>query len=324
MKAFEIENERLALCERPVPECEDAHVLIETKAAGVNRPDIFQRKGHYPPPPGVTDIPGLEVAGIVRESRHPNWNGGDRVCALVPGGGYAELVSANGDHCLPVPKNMSFEKASAIPETFFTVWNNLYYRNTVKPGSTVLIHGGSSGIGTAAIQIVHVMGAVPYITAGNAEKCEACLSIGAQEAINYKEEDFVERIQDITDGRGVDVVLDMVGGEYIERNLSCLAAEGLHISIAHLQGAKGTYPVRDVMLKRLTLTGSTLRARPAKEKADIAAGLKENIWPKLESGDITPVIDRVFPFEDAMKAHATLEKGDHIGKIVLTHAGQSH
>lgn len=318
MKAYDIDNKELVLKDFPDPTIGKNEVLIDVRAAGINRPDIFQRMGHYPPPAGVTEIPGLEVSGNVFKSNHPAWKNGDWVCALIPGGGYAEKAKAHGDHCLPIPEGLTFTESASLPETYFTVWNNLFYRNNFQSGQTILIHGGASGIGTSAIQIVRAMGGIPYVTAGTSEKCAACLDLGAEAAIHYKQEKFDERIQDLTNGFGVDLILDMVGGNYFEKNIKSLAEEGTHISIAHLEGSKGTVPIRTIMMKRLKVTGSTLRARPDNEKADIARSLKAHIWPALESKDITPVIFERVPFENAMKAHKIIEKGNHIGKIVLT------
>lgn len=321
MEALEIKNKRLVKTTLPKPAPSDEEVLIKVCSAGINRPDILQRQGLYPPPKGASDIPGLEVAGEIVESRHPAWAKGDLVCALLAGGGYAEYAVANGDLCLPVPSGLSCNEAASLPETYFTVWNNLFYLNEMRADQTILIHGGSSGIGVAAIQIVKAMGGIPYCTARNTEKCNKCIELGAEAAINYEEEDFVSRIKDLTYGKGVDYVLDMVGGDYLDRNIDCLSEGGVHISIAFLGGAKSSITLPKIMKKRCWLTGSTLRDRPHDEKSQIGRDLKKFIWPKLESGEIKPVIDSVFDFGDSMSAHKKMENSTHIGKIVLTLAG---
>lgn len=317
MKAIEIPvfgaADVLSLTERPQPEPQEGEVLIHVQAAGINRPDLLQRQGHYPPPSGVTDIPGLEVAGIVAKSYSPLWKEGDKVCALLAGGGYAEYVAVPAGQCLPVPENLSMAEAAALPETVFTVWNNVFERGALQKGEVLLVHGGASGIGTTAIQMAKAHGAKVIITAGSDEKCEACLKLGADIAINYKTQDFAKELAN----QPVDVVLDMVGGDYVAKNLSLLAENGRHISIAFLHGAKAEIDIRTVMQKRLSLSGSTLRPRPAKEKEALCRSIREHIWPHVEKGTIKPVIFRTFPFTEAVKAHETLEKGDHIGKIVL-------
>lgn len=308
----------LRLTERARPAPQDGEVLIKVAASGVNRPDILQRLGKYPPPPGVTDIPGLEVSGIITQSRHPQWQEGDKVCALLPGGGYAAYAAVPGDHCLKVPETLDLESAAGLPEAVFTVWNNLFVRGQLTAGQTALIHGGSSGIGTAAIQMARLCGARVIVTAGSAEKCAACRELGAELAINYKEDDFVESVKDFTGGRGVDVVLDMVGGSYVPRNISALAPEGRHVSIAFLDGITAQINIAAIMQKRLTLTGSTLRPRPDSEKAALAAGIKEHIWPFIETRELKPVIYKNLPLSRAAEAHRIMEEGDHIGKILLS------
>jgi NADPH2:quinone reductase len=302
------------------PEPGHGEILIKVAAAGVNRPDTIQRMGLYPPPPGSPETPGLEVAGDV-VSTGPGvtlWKAGDKVCALVGGGGYAEYCLAHEAHALPVPKGLSMTEAAALPETFFTVWTNVFERGALKAGETFLIHGGTSGIGTTAIQLAHIFGAKVIATAGSAEKCAACEKLGADVAINYRERDFVEEVKRATDGRGADVILDMVGGDYIARNIQACAADGRIVSIAFLNGSTAEVNFMPVMLKRLTLTGSTLRPRSIEEKAALAAVLREKVWPLIEAGRVKPLVDTVFPLSEASKAHALMEKSSHIGKIVLT------
>ncbi|MCF8496691.1 MAG: NAD(P)H-quinone oxidoreductase [Alphaproteobacteria bacterium] len=310
MKAIAIKDEALVPVEIPRPEPREGELLIRVRAAGVNRPDILQRQGLYPPPPGVTDIPGLEVAGIVEGT-------GARVCALLTGGGYAEYACAPSSQCLPIPEGMSFEEAAALPECVFTVWNNIFELGKFQPGETVLIHGGSSGIGTTAIQMVKAFGGRAIATAGSEDKCAACLSLGAVLAVNYKTQDFVQEILDFTDGRGVDIVLDMVGGDYVRRNLEILAEGGRHVSIAFLKEAKTEIVIPVIMKKRLTLTGSQLRSRPESEKAALATAILQHVWPRIERGEIRPLIHQIYPLAEAAQAHALLETGQHIGKIVL-------
>ena len=304
---------------RPVPAAREGEVLIEVAAAGVNRPDVLQRQGNYDPPPGVTDIPGLEIAGQVAAvgSGISDWRVGDKVCALVAGGGYAEYCAAPAGQCLPVPAGLSFAEAAAIPETFFTVWSNVFERGRLRSGETFLVHGGSSGIGTTAIQLAKAFGARVFTTAGSPEKCRACEELGAERAINYRQEDFAAVIQEMTGRKGVDVVLDMVGGDYVPRNIQVMAMDGRHVSIAFLQGPKVTLNLFPVMLKRLTLTGSTPRARPVADKAAIAAQLREKVWPLLESRTVKPILYRTYPLAQASESHALMESGEHIGKIVL-------
>ena len=311
--------EVLRAVERPVPEPMPGELLIEVAAAGVNRPDVMQRLGLYPPPPGAPSIPGLEVAGTVIAAGE----GADRalvgqaVCALVSGGGYAQYCAAPAGQCLPVPSGFSMAEAAALPETFFTVWTNLFQRGGVKAGDTVLVHGGTSGIGSTAILLGKLFGLTVIVTAGSPSKCARALDIGAAHAIDYRALDFVAEVKRITGGAGVAAVLDMIGGDYVARNLACLAEEGRHVSIAVQRGAMAEIPVWQVMARRLTLTGSTLRARPAAFKAALAAELRREVWPHLEAGTIRPVIDSVFPLEAAADAHRRMESGDHVGKIVL-------
>jgi NADPH:quinone reductase len=305
--------------ERPIPTPAAGEVLVKVAAAGVNRPDVMQRMGHYPPPPGITDIPGLEIAGVV-EQLGPGvdtWRVGDRVCALLAGGGYAEYCVAPAPQCLPVPANVDFVHAAAIPETFFTVWTNAFERGRLKPGESLLVHGGSSGIGTTAIQLARAFGSRVFATAGSAEKCAACERLGAARAINYREQDFVAVVKDVTGGRGVDVVLDMVGGDYFPRNMDALGMDGRLVSIAVLNGVKTTINILTMMQRRLTLTGSTLRTRSIAEKGAIASALRQHVWPLLESGAVAPVVHATFPLRAAAGAHQVMETGAHIGKLVL-------
>jgi putative PIG3 family NAD(P)H quinone oxidoreductase len=299
--------------ERPVPGAGAGEVLIRVDAAGVNRPDVMQRLGFYPPPPGAPSIPGLEVAGTILGGPRD----GERVCALVAGGGYAQYCVAPEGQCLPVPAGFSMVEAAALPETFFTVWSNLFQRGGARVGDTVLVHGGTSGIGTTAILLGKVFGLEVIVTAGSPDKCVRAVQIGAAHAIDYKAQDFVEEVKRVTGGRGVAVVLDMVGGDYLPRNLACLAEEGRHVSIAAQRGPSVEIPIWDVMRKRLTLTGSTLRARPAQFKAALADALRREVWPHLEAGRIRPVIHSTFPLTDTRGAHRLMESGEHVGKIVL-------
>jgi NADPH2:quinone reductase len=305
--------------QRDLPKLGPEEVLIEVAAAGVNRPDVLQRKGMYEPPPGTTDIPGLEVAGTVAAAgpHVKRWKRGDKVCALVAGGGYAEYCAAPEGQCLPVPDGLSMVEAACIPETFFTVWTNVFQRGRLKSGESLLVHGGSSGIGTTAIQLAKAFGAKVFATAGSPEKCKACRDLGADRAIDYKTEDFVEVIGKETGGRGVDVVLDMVGGDYIPRSIKVMAPDARHVSIAFLRGPKVELNVEPVMRKRLTLTGSTLRPRSVADKAAIGAELYEKVWPLLSSGRVKPVMFRTFPLAKAADAHALMESSEHIGKIAL-------
>jgi NADPH2:quinone reductase len=306
--------------ERPVPQPQAGEILIKVAAAGVNRPDVMQRKGLYPPPAGAPDIPGLEVAGQVAalgpEARL--WKVGDAVTALVPGGGYAQYCVAHESHALPVPPGHSLVDAAAIPETFFTVWHNVFERGGLQPGETLLVHGGSSGIGTTAIQLGKAFGARVITTAGSAEKCEACRKLGADLAIDYKTEDFVALTKEATQGRGADVILDMVGGDYVERNYEAAAVEGRIVQIAFQASPKATVNFSRIMLKRLHHTGSTLRSRSTQDKAAIARAIEQQVLPLLAAGRVKPIIDSTFPLAEASKAHARMESSAHIGKIVLT------
>ena len=310
----------LRAVERPVPQPGPGEVLIQVAAAGVNRPDVMQRKGIYPPPPGVTDIPGLEVAGQVvglGEGVHDPALGA-RVCALVAGGGYAQYVSAPAVQCLPAPAPLSLEQAAALPETFFTVWLNVFQRARLQKGETLLVHGGASGIGTTAILLGKAFDARVIVTAGTVEKCTACRELGADVAINYREGDFVAATLRATDGRGADVILDMVGGDYLPRNTAAAAVEGRIALIATQGGNKSELDLRPLMIKRLTITASTLRAQPVANKGRIAAALRENVWPLFETRGLKPVIHARFPLADAAGAHRLMESDTHIGKIVLT------
>jgi len=311
--------EVLVVAERDAPAPGPDEVLIKVAAAGVNRPDCLQRQGNYAPPPGVTDVPGLEVAGEIAAvgDAVQGWIVGDLVTALVAGGGYAEYVTAPVPQCLPAPDGLTAIEAAALPETFFTVWTNVFERGRLKSGETLLVHGGSSGIGTTAIQVAERMGARVMATAGSAEKCEACLELGAARAVNYRDEDFVEAAKAFTDGKGVDVILDMVGGDYIARNIKALATEGRLVSIAFLHGSKAEINFMPVMLKRLTLTGSTLRPQTVQRKGEIATALRDRVWPLIASGQIKPVIHQTFPLAEAADAHRLMESSQHIGKIVL-------
>ena len=303
----------------PIPEPGAEEVLIQVHAAGVNRPDVLQRTGNYPPPPGASDVLGLEVAGTVVALGEGvrDWKIGDRVCALVASGGYAEYCLAPVPQCLPVPKNFSMVEAAGLPETFFTVWTNVFERGKLKKDETILIHGGSSGIGTTAIQLAHFFGARVFATAGTKEKCTYCERLGAERAINYREKDFVAEVKELTAGSGVDLILDMVGGPYIEKNFEALALEGRLVQIAFLQESRVTVDFLPMMLKRLTLTGSTLRPRSVEQKGRIARALKDNVWPLLDVGSIKPVIHAVFPLQQAAEAHKLMESSNHIGKIIL-------
>jgi len=303
---------------RPVPQAAEGEVLIRIQAAGVNRPDCIQRLGHYAPPEGITDIPGLEVAGevVALGDGVSGISVGDSVCALVAGGGYAEYVCAPVLQVLPVPQGLSIVEAAALPETCMTVWINVFERAHLSPDETILVHGGSSGIGTTAIQIASALGSRVITTAGSAEKCQACLDLGAERAVNYREEDFVAAAKEFG-GRGVDVILDMVGGDYIEKNIKAAAPDGRIVNIAFLQGAKAEVNFMPLMLKRLTLTGSTLRSQSIERKGEIARHLKKTVWPLIEAGRVKPVIYKAFPLLDARAAHELMESSAHIGKIML-------
>ena len=334
MRAIEISSfgppDVLKLVDRPDPVVGPGEVLIDVAAAGVNRPDLMQREGRYPPPKGTSDLPGLEVAGRIAALGPPDeagdpasasgrvWKVGDEVCALVAGGGYATRCVAPGVQCLPVPKGMPLETAAAIPETYFTVWTNVFERGRLTSGEWLLVHGGTSGIGSTAIQLAAARGSSVLATAGSADKCRACERLGALGAINYKDEDFVDAVKVITDNRGVDVILDIIGGSYAARNLECLARDGRLLQIGLMGGATAELPLRLLLTKRLTITGSTLRIRTPAEKGAIAAALEHHVWPLLDAARVAPVIDTVFPLAKAADAHRRLEEGHVIGKVVLT------
>ncbi len=311
--------EVLRLAQRPRPQAGPGEVIIQVGAAGVNRPDVLQRKGVYPPPAGASDIPGLEVAGTVAEvgAGVRNFDLGDCVCALVTGGGYAQYCVAPAQQCLAVPTGWSDVDAASLPETFFTVWSNVFDRGRLRPGESFLVQGGSSGIGVAAIQLAKALGSRVFATAGSDEKCAACARLGAQRAINYRKEDFVAVIKAETGGRGVDVILDMIGGDYLARETAALAEDGRLVFINTMGGAKTTVNLVEVMVKRLTITGSTLRARPVAVKAQIAQELAQRVWPLLENGSVQPVVYRTYPFSQAAAAHALMESSEHVGKIIL-------
>jgi NADPH2:quinone reductase len=323
MRAIEITKpgapDVLQLCERPMPVANAGEVIIKVHAAGINRPDVLQRTGNYPVPPGASDLPGLEVAGEIVDGdlAGSGFSKGDMVCALVQGGGYAEYCAAPIAQCLPVPKGLSAVEAASLPETFFTVYSNVFDRARLSEGETLLVQGGTSGIGVTAIQLATAMGHRVFATAGSDDKCRACESLGAEKGINYRTEDFVEVVKAATGGKGVDVVLDMVAGDYLPREVSCLADDGRIVIIALLGGAKATVNLGDVLRRRLTITGSTLRPRPVAFKAAIAASLKEKVWPLLEAGKIKPVIFKTFPLAQAAEAHTLMESSTHVGKIVL-------
>jgi len=303
-----------------MPEPKAGEVLVKVSAAGVNRPDVFQRKGNYPPPPGASDLPGLEIAGEIvgGDTGDTGLAIGDKVCALLAGGGYAEYCAVPAAQCLPIPAGLSEIEAAALPETYFTVWTNVFDRGGLSEGETLLVHGGASGIGTTAIQLATALGHKVYATAGSDERAAAAQSLGAVLGINYRTQDFVEEIKKATDGRGVDVVLDMVAGDYINRDIACLADDGRIVIIALLGGSKATIDCNHVMRRRLTVTGSTLRPRPVQFKQRIAQSLKAHVWPLLEAGKVRPVIHATFPLERACDAHAMMDAGDQVGKIVLT------
>ncbi len=304
---------------RPIPGLGPGEVLIRVAAAGVNRPDIMQRKGQYPPPAGASDIPGLEIAGtVVATANDVDRPGeGDTVCALVTGGGYAEYCVAAAPLCLQIPRGLSAAQAAALPETYFTVWDNVFERGRLQAGERFLVHGGASGIGTTAIQLAHSTGATVFATAGTDDKCRSCEALGAHEAVNYRQQDFVERVLALTDGEGVDLILDMVGGDYLSRNLQALAMGGRLVQIALQHGTRAEVNLLPIMVKRLTLTGSTLRARSVAEKTQIARQLSHNVWPLLEQQRVRPVIHATYPLTDAADAHRLLEASGHVGKIVL-------
>ncbi|HWH46806.1 MAG TPA: NAD(P)H-quinone oxidoreductase [Burkholderiales bacterium] len=323
MRAIEITApggpEVLRVTRRAVPAPAANEVLIEVAAAGVNRPDVLQRKGGYPPPPGASDIPGLELAGtiVATGAGVKEWKIGDRVCALVTGGGYAEYVAAPVPQCLSIPRGLTLIEAAGLPETFFTVWVNVFERAGLKDGETLLVQGGSSGIGVTAIQMARAFGHQVFVTAGSAEKCAQCEKLGASRAINYRTEDFVAVVRELTAGKGVDVILDMVGGDYVPRELSCLSDDGRLSLIAFLGGTKATIDMTDILRRRLTITGSTLRARSVEVKGKIAFALKRKVWPLIEAGRIKPVVYRTFALEQASAAHALMESSAHVGKIIL-------
>jgi NADPH2:quinone reductase len=326
MKAVEIKGfgapEVLVLADRPDPQPGAGEVLVRVGASGVNRPDVLQRKGAYAPPPGASDLPGLELAGEIvggdaAAMAQAGFALGDKVCALVAGGGYAQLAVAPVSQCLPVPKGMSDIEAGGLPETFFTVWTNVFDRARLQKGETLLVQGGTSGIGVTAIQLGKAFGAKVIATAGSADKCKACLQIGADAAINYKEQDFALEVKRLTDDRGADVVLDMVAGDYVAREVKCLADDGCIVIIAVQGGVKSEFNAGEVLRRRLTITGSTLRPRPEAFKAAIAASLRKHVWPLLEAGSVKPIVHKVFDAADAAQAHALMESGAHVGKIML-------
>ncbi len=323
MRAIEITQpgkpEVLQLCERPQPELKAGEVLIRVHAAGINRPDVLQRMGHYPVPPGASDLPGLEVAGEIVDGDlgDSGLKKGDMVCALVQGGGYAEYCAAPLAQCLPMPEGLSAVEAASLPETFFTVWTNVFDRAGLKEGETLLVQGGTSGIGVTAIQLATALGHRVFATAGSDDKCRACEELGAERGINYRSEDFVEVVKSLTGGKGVDVVLDMVAGDYVAREIDCLADDGRIALIALLGGAKANVDLGQVLRRRLSISGSTLRPRPVAFKAAIAQKLREHVWPLFAAGKIKPVIFKTFPLEQAAEAHALMESSTHVGKIVL-------
>jgi NADPH:quinone reductase len=324
MRAVEITEygapEVLKMGTRPMPQPGDAEVLIAVAAAGVNRPDVAQRRGKYPVPPGASDIPGLEVAGriVATGSGVTAWNVGDEVCALVTGGGYAQYCAAPAGQCLPVPRGLSMGEAASLPETFFTVWSMVWGRGRLVPGEVLLVHGGSSGIGVAAIQMARALGNTVFVTAGTDEKCRACEALGADRAINYRTHDYVAEVKALTAGRGADVILDMVAGDYVQRDILSLADDGRIVILAVLGGGKGEVAFEQILRRRLTITGGTLRPRSVAFKGQVARELRETIWPLIEAGRIRPVIHATFPLAQAAGAHALMESSAHVGKIMLT------
>jgi NADPH2:quinone reductase len=330
MRAIEIsapggpEVLRIATLSLPVAKAGD--VLIKVAAAGVNRPDVLQRLGRYAPPPGATDIPGLEVAGVIEATGDGvvRWKRGDAVCALLAGGGYAEYCVAPGVQCLPVPRGVTMTDAASLPEVLFTVWSNVFERGRLQAGESMLVHGGSSGIGTAAIQLARARGARVFATAGSDDKCRACEELGAAHAINYRTHDFVAVVKELTGDRGVDLVLDMVGAEYVQRSLDVLGMDGRLVQIGVLGGPRATINMMSVLQRRLTVTGSTLRSRPVTEKGAIASAVEEHVWPLIESGAVRPVVHRTFPLASAADAHACMEASEHIGKLVLRVQSHDH
>ncbi|QOY93223.1 NAD(P)H-quinone oxidoreductase [Massilia sp. UMI-21] len=323
MRAIEITQpgkpDVLQLCERPSPAPKAGEVLIKVHAAGINRPDVLQRLGKYPVPPGASDLPGLEVAGEIVGGDYAaaGFARGDLVCALVQGGGYAEYCTAPAEQCLPIPHGLSPIEAASLPETFFTVWSNIFDRAALAPGETLLVQGGSSGIGVTAIQLASALGHRVFATAGSDEKCRACEGLGAERGINYRSEDFAAVVKELTGGKGVDVILDMVAGDYIPREIDCLADDGRIALIALLGGARAEIDLGQVLRRRLSISGSTLRPRPVAFKAAIARSLRERVWPLFEQGRLKPVIHRRFPLAEAAQAHALMESSTHVGKIVL-------
>ena len=324
MRAVEISKpgppEVLKAVERPDPMPAAGEVRIRVAAAGVNRPDVLQRRGAYPPPPGASDLPGLEVAGEIDMLGNgvSEWHVGDRVCALLAGGGYATVCTAPAVQCLPIPRGMDFVAAAAMPEAFFTVWTNVFDRGKLRAGESALFHGGSSGIGTTAIQLAVARGSRVFATTGSDEKCRACEQLGAERAINYRTDDFVDVVKQLTGGRGVDLILDIVGGDYIARDLAALAVEGRLVVIGFMGGDTATIDFRRVLGRRLTITGSTLRPRSTVEKGEIATALRWEVWPLVEQGVVKPIVYRTFPLDDAAAAHRLMESSEHVGKIVLT------
>ena len=324
MRAVEIVKpggpEALVPAERALPTPKPNEILVKVAAAGVNRPDVLQRQGLYAVPPDASDLPGLEIAGevVACGAKATRWKVGDKVCALAHGGGYAEYCVVPEVQALPVPKGLTMIEAASLPETFFTVWSNVYDRGRLKAGETLLVHGGSSGIGVTAIQIAKAMGNRVLATAGSDEKCTACVKLGADKAINYRSQDFLAEVLAATDNKGVNVILDMVGGDYVPKELKCLAEEGRLVFIAFLRGPKTELDINEVMRRRLTLTGSTLRPRPVEFKGAVAASLREHVWPLIEAGKIKPVIFKTFPLAAAAEAHRLMESSQHIGKLVLT------
>ena len=329
MRAIEIRQpggpDVLRLCERPRPVPGPGELLIRVHAAGVNRPDVLQRKGGYAPPPGASDLPGLEVAGVIEggDLEGSGYRAGDAVCALVAGGGYAEYCAAPAGQVLPVPRGLTYAEAAGLPETYFTVWSTVFDRGRLGPGESLLVQGGSSGIGVAAIQLAAALGHTVFATAGTADKCRACEALGAARAIDYRNEDFVEVVRATTGGRGVDVILDMVAGSYVAREIACLADDGRLLLIATLGGAKAEIDAGAVLRRRLTITGATLRPRSVAFKAAIAQRLRSVVWPLIESGRIKPMLFRSFALEDAGAAHALMESSQHIGKLVLAVTGEA-
>ena len=323
MKVIEISEygdaDVLKLTDRPIPEPASGEVLIRVAAAGLNRADVMQRNGHYPPPPGASDLLGLEVSGTVAATAPDvhDLSVGDEVCALLAGGGYAQYCTAPASSCLPIPKSLNLVESAAVPETFFTVWTNIFMRGKLKKGERLLVHGGTSGIGTTAIQLANAFGAKVCATAGSDEKCDACVELGADLAINYREDDFVEKVKTWTNGQGVDVILDIVAGDYLAKNIKSLAVEGRLVIIATQGGLKSEINALPIMMKRLTVTGSTLRPRTVEQKSEIAQELREHAWPLLDNGSIKPVIDSVYPMHQVSDAHRRLDSGTHIGKILL-------